>query len=55
MTTVFANYRYTSQMVFPGTFSLLLRSFELPAVFIASGASMVALGLLAKFIPKRLK
>lgn len=55
MTTVFSNYRYTSQLVFPGTFSVILRVFELPAVFMAAGASMIALGVLSRFIPKRLK
>ncbi len=55
MTTVFANYRYTSQLLFPGTFSVILRAFDLPAVFMAAGASMIALGVFARFIPKRLK
>ena len=55
MTTVFANYRYTSQLVFPGTFSVILRTFDLAAVFVAAGGAMVALGVLSRFIPKRLK
>ena len=55
MTAVFANYRYTSQLVFPGTFSVILRTFDLAAVFITAGGAMVALGVLARFIPRRLK
>ncbi len=55
MTTVFATYRYASQLSFPGAFSVILRVFDLSAVFIAAGGVMVALGITAQFIPKRLR
>lgn len=55
MTTVFSNYRYTSQLVFPGTFSMILRTGDLATVFITAGGAMMILGVLARFIPRRLK
>ncbi len=52
MTTVFSTYRYSAQLVFPGVFAILLNAFALPAIFAAAGSGMVALGLLARKVPK---
>ena len=54
MTTVFATYRDAAQLAPPGVFSVLLRLFELPAVFVAGGAALVVLSYYARFIPRRL-
>lgn len=54
MTTVFATYRDASQLAPPGLFALLLRLFELPAVFIAGGLGMLVLSYYARYLPKRL-
>ncbi|MDH3967802.1 MAG: MFS transporter [Rhodospirillales bacterium] len=54
MTTVFATYRDAAQLAPPGIFSVLLRFFELPAVFAAGGAALLVLSYYARFIPRRL-
>jgi MFS family permease len=54
MTAVFATYRDASQLAPPGVFSLLLKVFELPAVFAAGGAALLLLSYFARFIPRRL-
>lgn len=54
MTTVYSSYRDTSRLVTPGVYSLLLQVFALPAVFTASGLTMLALGYYARYIPRRL-
>ena len=54
MTTVFATYRDASQFAPPGLFALLLRAFELPAVFVAGGLGMLTLAHFARYLPKRL-
>ena len=54
MTTVFASYRDAGQLAPPGVFSLLLKFFELPAVFIAGGSSLLVLSYFARYIPRRL-
>jgi hypothetical protein len=54
MTTVFATYRDAGQLVPPGVFSLLLKVFELPAVFVAGGAALLVMSGLARYIPRRL-
>ena len=54
MTTVYITYRYVSQMAPPGVFAILLKLFSLSAVFVASGASVVAMAALARYIPKRM-
>jgi MFS family permease len=54
MTTVFATYRDAAQLAPPGVFSVLLKVFELPAVFAAGGAALLALSYFARFIPRRL-
>ena len=54
MTTVFSTYRDAAQLAPPGVFSVLLRFFELPAVFLAGGAAMFLMSYYARFIPRRL-
>jgi MFS family permease len=54
MTTVFATYRDAAQLAPPGVFSVLLKLFELPAVFVAGGAALLVLAHYARFIPRRL-
>jgi MFS family permease len=54
MTTVFSTYRDASAVVPPGIFALVLKVFELPAVFVVTGASMLALARLARYIPRRM-
>ena len=54
MTAVFMTYRDTAQMVPPGVFALLLRVFDLPAVFLAAGAAMIYMAGLSRHIPRRL-
>jgi len=54
MTTVFGTFRHTSQLVPPAVFAVLLRAFALPAVFVASGLSLLALAWFARYIPKRM-
>ena len=54
MTAVFATYRDASQLAPPGLFALLLRIFELPAVFVAGGLGMLVLAHFARDLPKRL-
>lgn len=54
MTTVFGTFRHTSQLVPPGIFAVLLRAFALPAVFVASGLSLLALAWFARYIPRKM-
>jgi MFS family permease len=54
MTTVFTTYRDAAAVAPPGAFTLLLKAFELPVVFIVGGAGMLALAGLARHIPRRL-
>lgn len=54
MTTVYSTYRDAADIVPPGLFSILLRVFELPAVFVVGGAVTFALALLARRIHPRL-
>ena len=54
MTTVYSTYRDMAEMGPPGLFSLLLRYFELPAVFVASGCAMFLLAGLSRKIHPRL-
>ena len=48
MTAVYSTYRDAAETVPPGLFSLLLRVFELPVVFIGGGIGMLALALLSR-------
>jgi predicted MFS family arabinose efflux permease len=54
MTTVFTTYRDAAAVAPPGAFTLLLKVFELPVVFLVSGAGMLLLAGLARHIPRRL-
>jgi len=54
MTAVFMTYRDFGQLAPPAVFSIVLRSFELSAVFFAGGIGMLALAGLSLSIPKRL-
>ncbi|MEM7170086.1 MAG: MFS transporter [Pseudomonadota bacterium] len=54
MTGVFATYRDTAQLLPPGIFSLLLRFFPLPSIFLAAGSGMLVLAYFSRFLPKRL-
>jgi MFS family permease len=53
MTAVFMTYRDFSDLVPPGIFALLLKAFSLPAVFVASGLSMLVVAYYARYVPKR--
>lgn len=54
MTTVYNSFRGVSQTVPPGIFAILLKAFELPAVFLAGGAAMAGLAWFCKYLPRRL-
>lgn len=54
MTPVFTTYRDAAAVAPPGAFTLLLKVFELPAVFVVSGLGMLLLAGLARYIPRRL-
>ncbi|WP_020592490.1 MFS transporter [Kiloniella laminariae] len=53
MTSVFMTYRDASELVPPGIYALLLRSFDLSAVFLATGALMFGIvGIAARVHPR---
>lgn len=54
MTTVFTTYRHVGQLTAPAVLSLVLRVFELPAVFATGGAVLLAMSWYARHIPRRL-
>lgn len=54
MTTVYNTFRGVSQTAPPGVFAILLKAFELPAVFLAGGAAMAGLAWFCKYLPRRL-
>lgn len=54
MTTVFATYRDAAQLVPPGVFSVVLKVFELPAVFIFGGGALLSMAYYARFIPRKI-
>jgi MFS family permease len=54
MTTVYATYRDAAQLVPPGVFSLLLKIFDLPAVFLAGGGALLVMAHYARYLPRRL-
>ena len=54
MTTVYNSFRGVAQAAPPGVFAILLKSFELPAVFLAGGAAMAGLAWFCKYLPRRL-
>ncbi len=53
MASVFTTYREMAHLVPPGVLAALLGVFALPVVFLVSGASMVALSWLTRYIPRR--
>lgn len=53
MTSVYSTYRETARLAMPAAYSIVLLVFPLPAVFIASGATMLALAQLSRYIPRR--
>jgi MFS family permease len=53
MTSVFISYFETAHLVTPGVLAALLNVFALPVVFLASGASLVAVSGLTRYIPRR--
>ncbi len=54
MTTVYNTFRGVSQTAPPGVFAILLKAFELPAVFLVGGAAMASLAWLCRYLPRRL-
>lgn len=54
MTTVFTTYRDASQLAPPGVFSLLLKAFDLPVVFLAAGLGVLAMAFYSRYLPRRL-
>ena len=55
MATVFMSYRPISALAFPGVYSGVLAIFPLPAVFLVTGAGMLATSLMTRFIPARMR
>jgi len=54
MTAVYSTYRDAAELGPPGLFSMLLRVFELPVVFIVGGVGMLALAVLSRRAHPRL-
>jgi len=54
MTTVYNTFRGVSQTAPPGVFAVLLKVFELPAIFLAGGAAMASLAWFCRYLPRRL-
>jgi hypothetical protein len=54
MTAVYPTYRDVGELAPPGVFSLLLKVFELPAVFVAGGVGIFALAMLSRKLHPRL-
>ena len=54
MTTVYNSFRGVSQTVPPGVFAVLLKAFELPAVYLVGGAAMAGLAWFCRYLPRRL-
>lgn len=48
MTSVYATYRDAADLAPPGVFTLLLKFFELPAVFVAGGVAMLGVAALSR-------
>ncbi|MFT5116013.1 MAG: ACDE family multidrug resistance protein [Kiritimatiellia bacterium] len=53
MTGVFQTNRDASQLIPPGIFAVALINFELPVIFLLTGAGMLGLSRLARHLPKR--
>ncbi|MBI4183024.1 MAG: MFS transporter [Proteobacteria bacterium] len=54
MSTVYATYRDVAQLAPPGVFSVLLKLFDLPTVFVVGGLTMLGCAGLSRFVPRRL-
>jgi hypothetical protein len=54
MTAVYGTYRDMGELAPPGVFSLLLKVFELPAIFIAGGLGVLGLAMLSRKLHPRL-
>jgi ACDE family multidrug resistance protein len=54
MTTVFMTFRNASQFGPPGLYAFLLRTWELPAVFLAGGLMTLSMAALSGFIHRRM-
>lgn len=54
MTGVFMTTRDAANVLPPGMFSVLLKFFELPAIFVASGVGMLGVAWLSGYLPKRM-
>ena len=53
MTAVFWTHRYLANLAPPGVFALVLKAFELPAVFLGMGAALIVVGYFARYLPRR--
>ena len=54
MTGVFMTTRDAAQLLPPGVCSVLLKFFELPSIFVASGVGMLGVAWLSRYLPKRM-
>lgn len=54
MTSVYATYRDVAEIASPGVFSVLLRSFDLAAVYLVTGITMLGLARLTMVVHPRL-
>ena len=54
MTGVFMTTRDAANVLPPGMFSVLLKFFELPAIFVASGVGILGVAWLSGYLPKRM-
>ena len=53
MAGVYNTYRDVAQLMPPGIFSVVLRVFELPAVFATTALGMLGIAGLARYLPRR--
>ena len=53
MAGVYNTYRDMAQLMPPGIFSVVLRFFELPAVFATTALGMLGMAALARYLPRR--
>ncbi len=54
MTAVYSTYRDVADIAPPGVFSVILKFFELPVVFVVSGLTALGLAVLSGKIHRRL-
>jgi len=55
MTSVFATYRDTGQILTPGIYAVLLKIFTLPVVFPTAAVWMMVASIYCRYIPKQMK